>query len=154
MRCFFIEKERKKERKKREREKIQQTHSCVYISLDILVGTTYLVSWVSATLKYVYVRSAKPRHRESSKWRGIVCQLRKSLGMFGVSCPADLFHTKEEEREREKKEREEDLFENEERWSEELALWHTFCVVFFKKEKKKERKKIQKKKRRKALSKK
>tara|TARA_A100001037_G_C14533548_1_gene364148 strand:+ start:105 stop:473 length:369 start_codon:yes stop_codon:yes gene_type:complete len=112
MRCFFIEKERKKERKKREREKIQQTHSCVYISLDILVGTTYLVSWVSATLKYVYVRSAKPRHRESSKWRGIVCQLRKSLGMFGVSCPADLFHTKEEEREREreKKEREEETF--------------------------------------------
>ena len=65
MRCFFIEKEREK---KEERERKNTANlSAVYISLDILVGTTHLVSWVSATLKYVYVRSAKPRHRESSK---------------------------------------------------------------------------------------
>ena len=117
MRCFFIEKERKKERKKREREKIQQTHSCVYISLDILVGTTYLVSWVSATLKYVYVRGAKPRHRESSKWRGIVCQLRKRVSVclgYHVQ-PTSFTQKKKREREREKRERRRDLFENEER---------------------------------------
>ena len=71
---------KKREKKRREREKkYSKLISCVYISLDILVGTTHLVSWVSATLKYVYVRSAKPRHRESSKWRGIVCQLRKRV---------------------------------------------------------------------------
>ena len=96
--------EKKKREKKREREKIQQLRA-VYIYLWVSWLVPHLVSWVSATLKYVYVRSAKPRNRESSKWRG-VCQLHKSLGMFGVSCPAYLFHTKEEERERERKTRE------------------------------------------------
>ena len=113
MRCFFIEKER--EKKKREREKIQQTHQlCIYIFGHL---GWYHISCILGVCDFkvrVRTRCKASSSGVSSKWRGIVCQLRKSLGMFGVSCPADLFHTKEEERERErereKKEREEETF--------------------------------------------
>ena len=99
------EKKEREKKEERERKNTANSQLCIYIFGHL---GWYHISCILGVCDFkvrVRTRCKASSSGVSSKWRGIVCQLRKSLGMFGVSCPADLFHTKEEERERKKRER-------------------------------------------------